>query len=43
MDTIYKLKQKKTFIIVAHRLSTIARCDKVYREIDEGDFDKGGK
>ena len=45
MDTIYKLKQKKTFIIVAHRLSTIARCDKVYRiekgkVVDEGDFDK---
>ena len=45
MDTVYGLKQEKTFIIVAHRLSTIARCDKVYKiengkVVAEGGFDE---
>ena len=41
----YGLKKEKTFIIVAHRLSTIARCDKVYKiesgkVVAEGGFDE---
>ena len=45
MDTVYGLKKEKTFIIVAHRLSTIARCDKVYKIesgkiVAEGSFDE---
>ena len=45
MDTVYGLKKEKTFIIVAHRLSTIARCDKVYKiengkVVAEGSFDE---
>ena len=45
MDTVYGLKKEKTFIIVALRLSTIARCDKVYKiesgkVVAEGGFDE---
>ena len=31
MESIYKLKGKRTIIIIAHRLSTIEACDHVYR------------
>ena len=30
MDSIYKLGNKITIIIVAHRLSTLKSCDKIY-------------
>ena len=35
MDSINRLKSKKTMIIIAHRLSTIENCDVVYR-VEEG-------
>lgn len=31
MDEIYKLDQDKTLIIIAHRLSTVLKCEKVYK------------
>jgi len=31
MDEVYKIAQDKTVIIVAHRLSTIHGCSKVYK------------
>ena len=34
MDAIYSLRQKKIIIIVAHRLSTLNKCDKIF-EIKE--------
>jgi len=30
MDAIYSLRQKKIIIIVAHRLSTLNKCDKIF-------------
>ncbi len=37
MDAIERLHGRKTLIIVAHRLSTIANCDSVYR-VENGSF-----
>ncbi len=31
MDAIYAISQEKTLIVIAHRLSTLDRCQKVYR------------
>ena len=31
MDEIYDISQEKTLIIIAHRLSTLARCEKIYK------------
>lgn len=31
MDSVDKLKGSKTLIIIAHRLTTIEKCDKIYR------------
>ena len=36
MDEIYSLNKDKTLIIVAHRLSTVERCENIYR------LEKGG-
>ncbi len=43
MKAIYNMKEKITIIIIAHRLSTVAACDKIFmlekgRIIDEGTF-----
>jgi len=35
MDEIYNMSQGRTLIIVAHRLSTLDRCDKIY-QIENG-------
>ena len=35
MNSIYNLKQDKTMIIIAHRISTLEDCDKVY-EVKNG-------
>jgi HlyD family secretion protein len=45
MDAIHKYKGKKTIIIVAHRLKTIKKCDKIFLLdkgiiLDEGKYDE---
>ena len=45
MQSINKLKNEKTIIIVAHRLSTVSECDRIYRFkksklIQEGKLDE---
>ena len=37
MSSIYNLKQNKTMIIIAHRISTLNHCDKVY-EVKNGNI-----
>jgi ABC-type multidrug transport system fused ATPase/permease subunit len=44
MTAVNMLIGKKTLIIVAHRLSTVAQCDRLYRLehgriVNEGSFD----
>jgi ATP-binding cassette, subfamily B, bacterial PglK len=38
---IKSLKGKKTLIVIAHRLSTLEHCDKIYELIDGSLFDRG--
>ena len=40
-NTIYSLRKKKSFIIVAHRLSTLRNCDLVYK-IKDGSVNMSG-
>lgn len=35
MESINKLQGKKTMVIIAHRLTTIEKCDMVYRVVDK--------
>jgi ATP-binding cassette subfamily B protein/ATP-binding cassette subfamily C protein len=35
MDEIYNVSENKTLIVIAHRLSTVERCDRKIR-IDNG-------
>ena len=41
MDSIYRLKGKKTIIIIAHRYSAIEHCDTIYK-IENGTISKQG-
>jgi ABC-type bacteriocin/lantibiotic exporter with double-glycine peptidase domain len=41
MDTVYKLKKTITFIIIAHRLSTLKSCDHIYKIKDGSVLDSG--
>ena len=36
MNEIYKISRDKTLLIIAHRLTTITGCDKIYRLEDRG-------
>lgn len=42
MKTVHQLSQDKTIIIIAHRLSTVERCDRLYR-LDKGEVVEEGK
>lgn len=42
METVMELRKKKTIVIVAHRLSTLQNCDKIYR-LEKGKIIKEGK
>ena len=37
IEQIKRLKRKKTMIIIAHRLTTVQHCDRIYR-LDEGEI-----
>ena len=39
MDSINRLHGKKTLIIIAHRLTTIEKCDMVFR-VEDGNIIK---
>lgn len=41
MDTIMDLKGTKTILIVAHRLSTVKRCNRIYR-LSHGEIEEQG-
>jgi ABC-type multidrug transport system fused ATPase/permease subunit len=38
MNEIYNLNRDKTLIIIAHRLSTVLKCEKIYRVEDKNVF-----
>ena len=42
MKEIFKIKGKVTLIIIAHRMSTVRYCDRIYK-IRNGKIDKYGK
>ncbi len=42
MESVNLLSNKKTIIVIAHRLSTVSKCDKLY-EIDKGYIIRQGK
>jgi HlyD family secretion protein len=41
MDSVYKLSKDKTILIIAHRISTIKRCD-VIHVMDQGEIIDSG-
>lgn len=41
MDAVYEFLDNKTIIIIAHRLATVKRCNKVYLLADGGILDSG--
>jgi len=36
MDEIYKISKEKTLLIITHRLTTVSRCNKIYK-VNNGD------
>ena len=42
MNTIFKFKKNKTIIMIAHRLSTVKKCDLIYK-ITKGKIESFGK
>ena len=42
MKEIYKLEKNLTIIMIAHRLSTVKKCDKIYL-LEDGKIKKQGK
>ena len=41
VEEIHHLKGKKTLIVIAHRLTTVQHCDRIYRLEDGQIVDKG--